>query len=110
MCPSLAVCQTSSITWCAGLPTASLRALQLEKTGKITKPIIAWCVGTCASCFATEVQFGHAGAQARGDLETAAAKNKAMKDAGLIVPDSFDKIPETLANLYQKLVIEGDIV
>merc|ERR1719446_449922 len=52
------------------------------KKGRITKPIIAWCVGTCASFFTTEVQFGHAGAQARGDMETAAAKNKAMKEAG----------------------------
>merc|ERR1711988_853197 len=80
------------------------------KSGRITKPVVAWCVGTCASCFATEVQFGHAGAQARGDLETAASKNAAMKAAGIIVPDSFDKIPETLSALYTKMVEEGDIV
>lgn len=80
------------------------------KAGRITKPVIAWCVGTCASCFTTEVQFGHAGAQARGDMETAAAKNKAMKEAGFHVPDSFDKLPETIANLYTKMVEEGDIV
>merc|ERR1711990_733071 len=84
--------------------------IESVKSGRITKPIIAWCVGTCASCFSTEVRFGHAGAQARGDLETAAAKNSAMKEAGLIVPDSFDKIPSTLADLYRKLVIDGDIV
>jgi ATP citrate (pro-S)-lyase len=80
------------------------------KKGRITKPIIAWCVGTCASCFATEVQFGHAGAQARGDMETAAAKNKAMKEAGFYVPDSFDKLPETIEKLYTQLVLEGRIV
>merc|ERR1719405_320965 len=40
------------------------------KEGKITKPIVAWCVGTCASAFSYDVQFGHAGAQARGDMET----------------------------------------
>lgn len=51
--------------------------IEAKKKGRITKPVIAWCVGTCASCFTTEVQFGHAGAQARGDMETAAAKNKA---------------------------------
>ena len=28
--------------------------------------MIAWCVGTCATCLKTEVRFGHAGAQARG--------------------------------------------
>eukprot|EP00438_Fugacium_kawagutii_P000827 Skav235112 [mRNA] locus=scaffold711:296799:302594:+ [translate_table: standard] len=50
------------------------------KSGRISKPLIAWCVGTCASCFSTEVQFGHAGAQARGKAETAMAKNAAMKE------------------------------
>jgi len=79
------------------------------KCGRIDKPVIAWCVGTCASCFATEVQFGHAGAQARGVTETAAAKNAAMKAAGIIVPDSFDKLPETLKLLYTKMVEEGEI-
>merc|ERR1711988_472756 len=80
------------------------------KSGRITKPVVAWCVGTCASCFATEVQFGHAGAQARGDMETAAAKNKAMKEAGFRVPDSFDKLPETIEKLYTELVEDGVIV
>jgi len=84
--------------------------IDAKKSGRITKPVIAWCVGTCASCFATEVQFGHAGAQARGDTETAAAKNKAMKEAGFHVPESFDKLPETIENLYTKMVEEGDIV
>ena len=40
------------------------------------------------------MQFGHAGAQARGDMETAAAKNKAMQEAGFHVPESFDKLPD----------------
>merc|ERR1719414_2260619 len=84
--------------------------IEAVKSGRITKPIVAWCVGTCASCFATEVQFGHAGAQARGKMETAAAKNAAMKEAGMLVPESFDKLPETLRALYSQLVQEGDIV
>merc|ERR550539_871526 len=74
--------------------------IEAVKSGRITKPIVAWCVGTCASCFATEVQFGHAGAQARGDMETAAAKNAAMKEAGFHVPESFDKLPETISKVY----------
>jgi ATP citrate (pro-S)-lyase len=36
------------------------------KSGRITKPLVAWCIGTCASLFPYEVQFGHAGACARG--------------------------------------------
>jgi ATP citrate (pro-S)-lyase len=78
--------------------------IEAVKSGRITKPMIAWCVGTVASCFKTAVQFGHAGAQARGDMETAAAKNKAMKEAGIIVPDSFDKLPETIRSVYEKMV------
>merc|ERR1712232_94633 len=84
--------------------------IESVKSGRITKPIVAWCVGTCASCFATEVQFGHAGAQARGDLETAAAKNAAMKAAGIFVPDTFDQLPTLLNATYTKMVEEGDII
>jgi len=83
--------------------------IEAVKSGRITKPIVAWCVGTCASCFSTEVQFGHAGAQARGDQETAAAKNKAMREAGFHVPDSFDKLPELISQVYTQLVLEGVI-
>ena len=52
------------------------------KSGRITKPLVAWCIGTCASIFPYEVQFGHAGALTRAKLETASAKNKALKEAG----------------------------
>jgi len=40
------------------------------RSGRISKPVIAWCIGTCAKLFPYEVQFGHAGALARGNLET----------------------------------------
>jgi ATP citrate (pro-S)-lyase len=84
--------------------------IEAVKSGRITKPIVAWCVGTCASCFSTEVQFGHAGAQARGDMETAAAKNKAMAAAGFHVPESFDKLPEMIGTVYTEMVECGQIV
>merc|ERR1719436_490638 len=77
--------------------------IEAVKSGRINKPMIAWCVGTVAKCFKTAVQFGHAGAQARGDMETAASKNAAMKAVGIIVPDSFDKLPPTLEALYTKM-------
>ena len=47
------------------------------KTGRLFKPIVAWCIGTCAKMFTSEVQFGHAGACANAERETADAKNKA---------------------------------
>merc|ERR1711992_359857 len=59
------------------------------KKGVFTKPIVAWCIGTCADMFATDVQFGHAGASAGAKEETANAKNKALSDAGASVPTSF---------------------
>ncbi|KAG0031574.1 citrate synthase [Podila clonocystis] len=79
------------------------------KNGTIRKPVIAWCIGTCAKMFATEVQFGHAGALAQSDLETADAKNRALRAAGVIVPETFEKLPLVLAQTYQALVKKGII-
>merc|ERR1719498_2031361 len=89
--------------------TDEYAVMDAVKSGRIHKPLIGWCVGTCASCFATEVQFGHAGAQARGDLETAKAKNAAMKEAGIIVPDSFVKLGDCIKEEWSKLVTDGDV-
>ena len=79
------------------------------KDGRINKPVVAWCIGTCAKMFATEVQFGHAGACANSDLETADAKNAAMKAAGIIVPETFEDMPGVLITLYTDLVKKGVI-
>ncbi|KAJ2333382.1 ATP citrate lyase subunit 1, partial [Coemansia sp. RSA 2673] len=38
------------------------KVAEAVRSGRITKPVVAWCIGTCAGLFATEVQFGHAGA------------------------------------------------
>jgi ATP citrate (pro-S)-lyase len=81
--------------------------MEAVKTKQITKPLVAWCVGTCASAFSYDVQFGHAGAQARGDMETARAKNAAMKEAGIIVPASFTELGNEIHDVFSKLVSEG---
>merc|ERR1719271_748273 len=83
--------------------------MEAVKEGKITKPIVAWCLGTAASSFSFDVQFGHAGAQARGDMETARAKNAAMKATGIIVPDSFTGLGDALNDTFNKLVQKGVI-
>jgi ATP citrate (pro-S)-lyase len=80
------------------------RVIEAVKTGKIKKPIVAWAIGTCAKMFATEVQFGHAGSMANSDLETADAKNSAMRAAGFVVPDTFEELPLVLQATYEKLV------
>ncbi|PRP77795.1 ATP-citrate synthase-like [Planoprotostelium fungivorum] len=79
------------------------------KCGKIKKPIIGWCIGTCARIFPYEVQFGHAGASAHGSSETAEAKNAAMKEAGVIVPTSFEEFGTVLGRIYNDLISKGVI-
>lgn len=85
------------------------KVIDAVKQGLITKPIVAWAIGTCASMFKTEVQFGHAGAFANSQLETAAMKNQSMREAGFYVPDTFEDLPALLKSLYEKLVKEGTI-
>lgn len=80
------------------------------KAGRITKPLISWVMGTCASIFPYEVQFGHAGSMARGALETAAAKNTAMAEAGAIVPQSFDAIGTKIQEVFNDLVSKNIII
>ena len=77
---------------------------------KITKPLVMWVTGTCSKAFKTEVQFGHAGAKAGSDLETADAKNAALKKAGAYVPNSFDGYGEQIAKVYKDLVKKKIII
>jgi len=89
--------------------TEEYKVIEAVKSGKITKPIIAWCIGTIAKYYDSGVQFGHAGASANAERETAEAKNKAMKEAGIYVPDSFNDLPDTIAEVYAQLKKEGVI-
>ena len=86
------------------------RVIEAVKSGRIKKPIVAWAIGTCAKMFTTEVQFGHAGSMANSDAETAEAKNRAMKAAGFIVPNTFELLPDVLKETYDNLVASGTVV
>lgn len=86
------------------------KVIEAVKSGKIKKPIVAWAIGTCASMFKTDVQFGHAGSFANSQLETATAKNAAMKAAGFHVPDTFEDMPAVLEAVYKDLLDAGSIV
>ncbi|XP_075767675.1 ATP-citrate synthase isoform X1 [Pelodiscus sinensis] len=79
------------------------------KEGRITKPVVCWCIGTCATMFSSEVQFGHAGACANQASETAVAKNQALKQAGVFVPQSFDELGDVIQSVYEDLVSKGVI-
>ena len=89
--------------------TEEYKIIDAIKEGKITKPVIAWCIGTIAKYYDSGVQFGHAGASANDDRETAEAKNKAMAEAGIHVPKSFNDLPDIINGVYKELHAEGII-
>uniref|UniRef100_A0A8D3BDW4 ATP-citrate synthase n=1 Tax=Scophthalmus maximus TaxID=52904 RepID=A0A8D3BDW4_SCOMX len=89
--------------------TEEYKICQAIKQGRITKPVVCWCIGTCATMFSSEVQFGHAGACANQDSETATTKNRALKEAGAFVPKSFDELGEIIKSVYDDLVAKGVI-
>ncbi|PPE02281.1 hypothetical protein GOBAR_DD00615 [Gossypium barbadense] len=79
------------------------------KQGKVNKPVVAWVSGTCARLFKSEVQFGHAGAKSGGEMESAQAKNQALRDAGAIVPTSYEAFEAVIKETFDKLVEQGKI-
>ncbi len=79
------------------------------KAKKITKPLVAWNIGTCAKVFPAEVQFGHAGARAGNVRQTADAKNLALKESGAVVPDSFEDFDEKIKETFHGLVAQGRV-
>ena len=85
------------------------RVIEAVQKGVICKSIVAWAIGTCAKMFATEVQFGHTSSMANSHLETADAKNSAMREAGFIVPDTFEELPHVLKETYGALARNGVI-
>ncbi len=83
--------------------TEEYKVIEAVKSGKITKPIIAWCIGTIAKYYDSGVQFGHAGASANGEMETAEYKNNAMREAGIHVPETFNDLPAKIKEVYESL-------
>jgi len=83
--------------------TEEYKVIEAVKSGKIKKPIIAWCIGTIAKYYDSGVQFGHAGASANAESETAEYKNKAMAEAGIHVPDTFNDLPAKIKEVFESL-------
>lgn len=90
--------------------TKEYEIAEAVKAGKITKPLVMWASGTCAKVLPGQVQFGHAGAKANTVAETADAKNAALRQAGVIVPTSFDDYGLKIRETYERLVKKGVIV
>ena len=83
--------------------TEEYKVIEAIKEGKITKPVIAWCIGTIAKYYDSGVQFGHAGASANGEMETAEYKNREMAEAGIHVPATFNDLPAMIKKVYTDL-------
>lgn len=83
--------------------------IKAVKDGKIKKPLVMWVTGTAAKILPKGLQFGHAGAMAGSDKETADAKNKALKEAGVIVPESYDDFGAKIKEAFEKLKSAGKI-
>jgi ATP citrate (pro-S)-lyase len=68
--------------------------VELMKSKKFTKPVIAYIAGVIDEAFDEHMQFGHAKALVARNDESARAKREALRGAGAIAPDTF---PEFLA-------------
>ncbi|NQY74785.1 MAG: ATP citrate synthase, partial [Candidatus Margulisbacteria bacterium] len=90
--------------------TYEYEVIEAYKNKHITKPILAWCMGTVSEHFPGEVQFGHAGAFAVTNRATADAKNRAMREAGFVVPKSFNALPKSINDVYISLRNKGIIL
>lgn len=78
------------------------KVAELIETKKITKPVIAWVAGESAELLHSEIQFGHAGAKANSDQETASYKNDRLRAAGAFVPESFEELGGLIASVYAR--------
>jgi ATP-citrate lyase alpha-subunit len=86
--------------------TEEYKVIEAVKDGRIKKPIIAWCIGTIAKYYDSGVQFGHAGASANAESETAEYKNRAMAEAGIHVPTTFNDLPAKIKEVFESLNLD----
>lgn len=84
-----------------------LEIVELLKSGKIQKPVVAYVTGSFAEKLRTEVQFGHAGAKANADEEKASYKNAELKKAGAFVPESYADFGNLIEKTYREKVLQN---
>ena len=77
------------------------KAAEMIKTGCFSKPVAAFVSGSSAPA---GKRMGHAGAIISGNTGTAEGKKQALRDAGVVVADTPDKIGEAMK---QALEIRG---
>jgi succinyl-CoA synthetase alpha subunit len=70
----------------------------LMKSGKVTKPVIAYIGGKAAKA---GTRFSHAGAIIEGNVGTHAGKVAALREAGATVVESFGELPAAVAGVLR---------
>ncbi len=88
-----------------------LEVARMIESKEITKPVVAWCIGTIGEQISGEVQFWHAWAKSNKDEETASYKNKFLAKSGAIVPESYMDFGEKIESTFEKLgIIEKEFL
>jgi ATP citrate (pro-S)-lyase len=80
--------------------------VSLIESKKLTKPVIAYIAGAIGENFDTPVQFGHAKALAGSRDETASAKRKALRVAGVTVAKSVGELSKLVSALPKDTINE----
>lgn len=81
------------------------KAAEMIKTGRFSKPVAAFISGSSAPA---GKRMGHAGAIISGNTGTAAGKKQALKEAGVVVAETPDKIGEAMKQALEKRGILQD--
>lgn len=91
--------------------TGELEIAAALRAGAITKPVVAWVLGSCADrCVPVDLRYGRASTASLPAPETATAKLAALRAAGFVVPASFDALGPTIAAVYKRLVEAGQLI
>ena len=78
----------------------------LIKNKKIKKPVLAYIAGAISDMFETPPQFGHAKAMASRGQETAQAKARALRNAGVQATNSFTEFLALVKRIPSKKIID----
>ncbi|MBU2220380.1 hypothetical protein KKD81_00400 [Patescibacteria group bacterium] len=73
--------------------------VELIRSKKLTKPVVAYIAGIIDESFDTHVQFGHAKALVANKDESARAKREALRAVGVHAADSFPEFLKALEGL-----------
>ncbi len=76
--------------------------VEMIKSKKFTKPVVAYIAGVIDEAFKEHVQFGHAKALVAQKDESARAKREALRAVGAIAAETFPEFLEKIAKLPER--------